>query len=246
MLWLIGLLACETACEGFLCGSGLSLKPRQRRLACISMGMLLAAVTVTLSVLVWRVWLWSLPIAMYRLINILRVYRARLPEQRLRAVAVQTFGWLLAAQIFITLLAWAADSLRFDRGLLDVLVAVQLLGAAVLLRATMHTWRHAVAPGTRRKQLTDRELPSLSVLVPARNETAALDTCLQLLTASEYPKLEILVLDDCSATRQTPAIIKSFARAGVRFVHGEVPDESRWLAKNYAYEQLVHEACGGR
>jgi hypothetical protein len=67
---------------------------------------------------------------------------------------------------------------------------------------------------------------------------------LQALTASNYPKLEILVLDDCSATRRTPDIIRSFAHEGVRFLAGKVPDERHWLAKNYAYEQLAEEASG--
>jgi glycosyltransferase involved in cell wall biosynthesis len=243
MLWLIGLLVCETACEGLLCGGGLALQPWQRKLACILTGLILASVLVVLSIAMWRVWLWSLPIGAYRLINLLRLYYDRLPRPRLRSVAVQAFGWLVAAQIVVTLIAWSADAMHVDHTLLAIVMVSQLLGAAILLRATLRTWQHATAPAGQ-KPLSDRELPSLSVLVPARNETQSLDTCLQVLTASDYPKLEILVLDDCSATRQTPEIIRSFAQAGVRFIQGETPDLSHWLPKSYAYDQLTREASG--
>jgi hypothetical protein len=243
MFWLSSLLACETICEGLLCGKGSALRPQQRKLACMLASLVLATVSVALAVVAWRIWLWSLPIAVYRLINILRIYYARLPEARLRPVSIQSFGWLVGLQVVVIMLAWAAAAFHFDRMLLNAVVAIQLLGAIVLLRATTRTWQHAAAPASQ-DRLTDKELPSLSVLVPARNETASLEECLQVLTASDYPKLEILVLDDCSATRQTPEVIRSFAQAGVRFIQGDIPDESRWLAKNYAYEQLVREASG--
>ncbi|HSW85768.1 MAG TPA: glycosyltransferase family 2 protein [Candidatus Saccharimonadales bacterium] len=93
------------------------------------------------------------------------------------------------------------------------------------------------------KQIGEIELPSLTVAIPARNETKDLDDCLQSLINSDYPKLEILVLDDCSQNKVTPEIIRSFAHAGVRFIAGKQPPDS-WLAKNYAYSQLFNEANG--
>lgn len=59
---------------------------------------------------------------------------------------------------------------------------------------------------------------------------------------SNCPKLEVLVLDDCSQDR-TSEIIKDFAQDGVRFLQGRVPPD-RWLAKNYAYHQLSQAASG--
>jgi hypothetical protein len=61
--------------------------------------------------------------------------------------------------------------------------------------------------------------------------------------ASNYPKLEILVYDDCSQERHTPEIIRSFAHDGVRFIHGDEPVDT-WLAKNTAYDRLYKEANG--
>jgi glycosyltransferase involved in cell wall biosynthesis len=83
----------------------------------------------------------------------------------------------------------------------------------------------------------------VTVAIPARNETEDLDQCLASLVSSNYPKLEILVLDDCSQDRRTPEIIRQFAHDGVRFIAGNAPPE-QWLAKNYAYKQLSDAANG--
>ena len=243
MYALIGLLVLETALEGLVCSESGRTTPALRKGASLVAMILLLGATVGLSLMDWQVWLWTLPVAAYRLVNIWRVYNSRLPVPQLRTVTLRAFNWLVVGQILLTGLAWAATHYHFGMQLLTVAVAGQLLGALILLRASLHTWRHAGAPNDR-KALTDRELPSVSVLVPARNETDDLERSLQALTASDYPKLEILVLDDCSATRRTPEIIRSFAHAGVRFIQGDLPDENRWLAKNYAYERLAQEASG--
>lgn len=86
------------------------------------------------------------------------------------------------------------------------------------------------------------ELPSVSVCIPARNETNAMTQCLESVIASRYPKMEIIVFDDESHDN-TSYLIKSFAHAGVRFVAGSsLPDG--WLGKNHAYQTLLHEASG--
>lgn len=96
---------------------------------------------------------------------------------------------------------------------------------------------------TPKKQYAAHEhAPSVSICIPARNETHALADCLERVLASTYPKLEILVLDDNSKD-DTSHIIKSFAHSGVRFIPGQkLPDI--WLGKNFALEQLAREASG--
>lgn len=84
--------------------------------------------------------------------------------------------------------------------------------------------------------------PTVSVCVAARNETHALAQCLERILQSDYPKLEILVLDD-SSSDDTSLIIKSFARAGVRFIAGNALPEG-WLGKNHAYQTLIDESSG--
>lgn len=86
------------------------------------------------------------------------------------------------------------------------------------------------------------DLPSVTVCIPARNETHALTDCLQRVLASTYERLEIIVLDD-SSTDETPALIRSFASEGVRFVKGTALPQG-WLGKNHALQGLLHEASG--
>jgi glycosyltransferase involved in cell wall biosynthesis len=89
---------------------------------------------------------------------------------------------------------------------------------------------------------TKSTLPSVSVCIPARNETYTMTQCLEHVIASRYPKLEIIVLDDGSRD-DTSILIKSYAHAGVRFVEGSaLPDG--WLGKNHALQGLLHEASG--
>lgn len=86
------------------------------------------------------------------------------------------------------------------------------------------------------------QLPTVSICITARNETHAMTKCLERVVATEYPKLEIIVLDDGSRDN-TSILIKSFAHAGVRFVEG-TPLPDGWLGKNHAQSVLAHEASG--
>lgn len=85
-------------------------------------------------------------------------------------------------------------------------------------------------------------LPTVSVCIPARNETHAMTQCLERVIASSYPKLEIIVLDD-SSVDNTSILIKSFAHAGVRFVEGS-PLPEYWLGKTHSEHSLYKEASG--
>lgn len=84
--------------------------------------------------------------------------------------------------------------------------------------------------------------PSVTVCIPARNETHAMAQCIERVLASDYKKLEIIVFDD-SSSDDTSMLIRSFAHAGVRFIAGESLPEG-WLGKNYALETLAREASG--
>lgn len=98
---------------------------------------------------------------------------------------------------------------------------------------------------TSRKGIEIRDitsLPTVTVCVPARNETHVLSDCLSSIISSNYPKLEVLVLDDCSQDR-TSQIIRGFAHDGVRFIKGSEPEQD-WLGKNNAYESLYRQAHG--
>ena len=88
----------------------------------------------------------------------------------------------------------------------------------------------------------DADLPTVTICISARNETHAMTQCLERVVATDYPKLEVIVLDDGSRDN-TSLLIKSFAHAGVRFIEGKsLPDD--WLGKNYAQALLAEEANG--
>jgi|TARA_B100001245_G_scaffold209791_1_gene173551 glycosyltransferase involved in cell wall biosynthesis len=89
---------------------------------------------------------------------------------------------------------------------------------------------------------TDGDSPSVSVCIAARDETHAMTQCLERVIASDYQKLEILVLDDQSHD-DTSILIKSFAHAGVRFIEGQALPEG-WLGKNHAQAVLARQASG--
>jgi len=73
--------------------------------------------------------------------------------------------------------------------------------------------------------------PTVSVIVPARNEEACLRDCLQSLVAQTVP-FELIVVDDHSTDR-TREIASSFANAQVRVIEaGPVP--AGWTGKNNA------------
>lgn len=76
--------------------------------------------------------------------------------------------------------------------------------------------------------------PVVAVIVPARDEEEALEDCLTSLLAQDYPRLEIIAVNDRSRDR-TPEIIDRLAarHERLRAVHvEELP--GGWLGKNHA------------
>ena len=119
---------------------------------------------------------------------------------------------------------------------LTFLLSTLLLSVAFRLERGLRRFRM-------RQNLTDAvEAPSVSVCIPARNETHAMTQCLERVLASDYKKMEIVVFDDESADN-TSFLINSFAHAGVRFIPGATLPEG-WLGRNHALEILAREASG--
>ena len=189
----------------------------------------------------WQVWLLPAFIIPYQLINLARAAAYRLPPKRLRSASLHTFFWLVALQV--TLFGVGTGMRYYDEYTVITLVSLQAIVAVILFGSTARTWQR-IKPHIQRTPMTDSELPSLSVLIPARNETSDLRECLESFIASDYPKLEIIALDDCSTDKRTPEIIRSFAADGVRFIAGREPDAQRWFAKNSAYNDLRAQASG--
>ena len=178
----------------------------------------------------------------YRLFSILRVIKDRVNPTALRNRALRSELFLSSSLLLVVVFMQvnALEALTVTRiltiaSLLQFIFAVIYLQHALATKKTMQFKK----PNTFH---ADVDLPSLTIAIPARNETDDLAECLVSILESNYPKLEILVLDDCSQDR-TSEIIKNFAHRGVRFLSGKTPPGS-WLAKNYAYHQLLDEAGG--
>lgn len=86
--------------------------------------------------------------------------------------------------------------------------------------------------------------PRVSVVIPARNEERDLAATLRAHAASDYPDLEVIVVDDRS-TDGTASIAASFAAGDPRFrvVAGEDPPAG-WLGKTHALEEGARAASG--
>lgn len=203
-------------------------------------------VAVTLNLVLNRASLWMYVVAFfsfYRIVNLLRIIKNRVQTDYLHKTSSVTSLMIIAMQLGVILIVSLIEYMGLSSfSTLKLLAVIQLMAAGIIFISTKRHLR-TTKPISLTKTYTDRELPTLTVAIPARNETENLNQCLESLVRSSYPKFEILVLDDCSQNKRTPEIIREFAVKGVRFIAGKVPPE-KWLAKNYAYQQLVDEASG--
>src|SRR6266576_2282785 len=88
--------------------------------------------------------------------------------------------------------------------------------------------------------VSESERPTVSVIVPARNEEACLGACLESLVAQEGVGFEIIVVDDGSTDR-TRAIAESFSAVQV-IEPGPLP--AGWTGKNNAVTAGARPARG--
>jgi chlorobactene glucosyltransferase len=94
------------------------------------------------------------------------------------------------------------------------------------------------------RSLSDRELPAVSVLVPARNEEQTITKCVSSLLCQDYPDFEIIVLDD-NSTDATREMLQHLPHPPetLRIMQGlELP--AGWVGKCYACHQLAQHARG--
>ena len=92
--------------------------------------------------------------------------------------------------------------------------------------------------------LPDADCPAVSILVPARNEAAKLPRALPTLLAQDYPRSEVIVVNDRSSDA-TGEILEEFAsqHENLRVHHvRELP--AGWLGKPHALEVGYQHATG--
>jgi len=87
--------------------------------------------------------------------------------------------------------------------------------------------------------------PLVSVCIPARNEEGRIRRCLESFLNQDYPRMEVLVLDDQS-TDGTFKLIQSYAAKDKRFkvIRGKTLPAG-WVGKPWACHQLSLKAKGG-
>ena len=80
----------------------------------------------------------------------------------------------------------------------------------------------------------DQPLPTVSIVIPARNEERNLEQALESVLALDYPDLEIIVVNDRS-TDGTGAILEKMAERDLRLTVVTITDlPAGWIGKPYA------------
>lgn len=117
--------------------------------------------------------------------------------------------------------------------LLILAISALLLAAVPALLFLDNLRRFRPAPAA-----AGRSSESASVLIPARNEEAAIADCVRSVLAHPDPQLEVIVLDDGSTDRTAP-IVRGIARQDPR-VRLEIapPLPAGWCGKQHACHHL--------
>ena len=86
--------------------------------------------------------------------------------------------------------------------------------------------------------------PFVSVLIPARDEEANIEACLESLWKQDYPNFEIIVLDDNSLDNTANIVERIAAKDNrIQLISGE-PLPAGWAGKPFACHQMAKKARG--
>lgn len=91
-------------------------------------------------------------------------------------------------------------------------------------------------------QKATSELPFISILIPARNESGNILNCVNSCLSQDYPYFEVIVLDDNSSDN-TFELISAVRDSKFKVIKGKLLEEG-WVGKNFACHQLQQEAKG--
>ncbi len=82
--------------------------------------------------------------------------------------------------------------------------------------------------------------PAVSVIVPAYNEEAVIENCVESIVATGYPNLEVIIVDDGSVD-STPALVKQLAARHENVRAYLKPNGGKGSALNYGTERATGE-----
>lgn len=134
---------------------------------------------------------------------------------------METVLWIWSALTMLTVLIWASRHAQLSR--------------ASRVMPPLDSTMYANAGGA---------LPTVSLLVAAKDEEANIESCLRSLVEQDYPQLQIIAVNDRS-TDATGAIIDRVAADGGRLTAVHVRELCPgWFGKNNAMREGVERSTG--
>jgi chlorobactene glucosyltransferase len=128
----------------------------------------------------------------------------------------------------------------------NYVISAILLGVAgawiILIKSMLASFRDA--PYLDKFDLTEHDIPKVSIIVPARNEEKFISKCLDSLLTQDYQNYEIIAIDD-SSEDSTGEIIKKYAEKNSKIIHvAAKPKPEDWMGKNWACMEGYKKATG--
>ncbi len=129
-------------------------------------------------------------------------------------------------------------------GLMFLYQAVVTFFALALTGTALLNFRYFRKPRALVNPNGDAALPFISILVPARDEEANIESCVRSLLSLNYPHFEVIVLDDRSADDTYAILCRLRDQDGrLRVLLGaELPTD--WYGKPFACWQMAQAAQG--
>src|SRR3954454_4562341 len=123
----------------------------------------------------------------------------------------------------------------------------------VLLVSSLLELRHhmlLIADESRHLLLSSTLSPTISILAPAFNEEATIETSLRALLALQYPSLEVIVISDGSKDRTIQVLIEKFDLVPVKTIYEQriktKPVRTLYRSSTYSSLVVVDKENGGK
>ncbi|MEP6551018.1 MAG: glycosyltransferase family 2 protein [Gemmatimonadales bacterium] len=122
----------------------------------------------------------------------------------------------------------------------------------LLVSSLLELRRHMllIADESRHLLLSSTLSPTISILAPAFNEEATIDTSLRALLALHYPNLEVIVISDGSKDRTVQVLVERFDLVPVKTIYQQriktKPVRSLYRSATYPALVVVDKENGGK
>ena len=126
--------------------------------------------------------------SLYRIVNLIRLYKGRMHERYLRHATSRTSLTLIATQLFLAGAWWEWYQNPVNRQVLWLVIAIAQTFVAIIFVTSAIRRMRRTRPALSSTPHSLAQLPSITIAIPARNETDDLRQCLQSIIANDYPK----------------------------------------------------------